>query len=333
MRIRYRLRMNKLWANSIRSGLLAISLLGMQFNPLTCNHVWGQAGRGTAPNLQGQRRAVLVDIEEEVREQNPLQERNQFQLTREQLDYWIFNNPYELARDNQRALVELEIVQLESVCELSPEQKRILQIAAAGELQRLVSVRKVLQSRYADRTYKQNKIGKVYQELQAYQKLLVRRSFDSKSLVLKSLPSILDPSQRARFAAWQEERQRAEQRAQIDAALAEIEKQVPLTIAQREQLIGLIESHTRPVAAPAENNIQPGIGRLAQLNGVSPELFQAFLQPPQWETLQTIILARRGLQRMLRDNQLLLAPPQEAAVPNAVVEPAAADVLVQEAAQ
>src|SRR5690606_17119835 len=106
------------------------------------------------------RRAVLVDIEEEVRQQNPhLDEGNQFQLTPEQLDYWVFNNTYEMARENHQALIKLEIAQLDATCGLSAEQQRLLQVAGAGELQRLANVRTVLQSRYAGRTYDQNKLG------------------------------------------------------------------------------------------------------------------------------------------------------------------------------
>ncbi len=279
--------------------------------------VLSAAGSGLAQgprviSVNGQppeRRAVLVDIEEETRQQDPNHGGNQFQLTVEQLDYWIFNNSFEMAHENHQALIVLEIAQLDAACDLSAEQKQLLQLAGAGELQRQADIRTVLQARYAGRTYDQNKVGEVYQELQRYQSLLHRRSLDSKSYLLKLLPSILDPSQTARFEAWQEQRHRAEYRAQIVGAIADIEKQIPLTITQRERLFELFETQTRPVsAAAAAQHINPSVGRMAQLNDVPADAFQAFLQPPQWEILQTIFGAWRGYARVLREQNLLLDP-------------------------
>lgn len=318
------------------SGLLAMFASAVLLSQLTLAPAQAQGPRGNAlTSQQTARRAVLVDIEEEGRQQNPqLDEGNHFQLTAEQLDYWVFNNTYEMARENHQALIKLEIAQLDATCGLTAEQQRLLQVAGAGELQRLTNFRAVLQARYADRTYDQNKLGEVYQELQPYQRQFQRRGLDSASLLLKLLPAILDEAQTARFAAWQQERQRVEQRAQIDAAIADIEQQVPLTIAQRERLIELFQTHTRPVAtAAAAQHISPSIGRLAQLNDVSPEAFQAFLEPPQWEALQTVVLSRRGYLRMLRDQNLLLDPLPPPAQADAVADEAAADSRVQESSQ
>jgi|GEM_PF-2176562 len=335
MRLHIRMQMHTWFLCPGGFRLHALLIVVLLIGQIAADQALAQAPRSAAmTGLQAPRRAVLVDIEEEVRQQNPNQDGNHFELTAEQLDYWVFNNTYEMAHEHHQALIKLEIAQLDAACGLSAEQRQMLRIAGAGELQRLADVRTVLQARYAGRIYDQNKIGEVFQELQPYQRQFQRRGLDPESLLLKLLPSLLEKSQTANFSAWQAERQRAEQHRQIEAAIADIEQQVPLTIAQRGQLTELFQTHTRPVSpAAAAQHISAGLGRLTQLNSVPAAEFEAFLAPPQWEALQAVFLPHRGYLRLLRDQNLLLDLPPAPTNPAAAVDDAAAVTRDQEAPQ
>ncbi len=333
MRLSNQPQTNKWLTDRGGAGLMVVLITVHLCGQLAGDRAYAQASRSvsgaTMTGLQTPRRAVLVDIEEEIRQQNPNQNGGHFEMTAEQLDHWVFENSYEMARQNHQTLIKLEIAQLDAACGLSPEQKRLLQLAGAGELQRFANIRTVLQARYAGRTYDQNKLGEVFQELQPYQALFQRRSLGSESLVIKLLPTLLDESQSERFSDWLEKRKLVEQRRQIDAAVALIEQQVPLTITQREQLVELFQSHTRPISADAsERHISTGLGRLAQLNDVPPAAFQAFLDPPQWEALQAVFLPQRGHMRWLKEQNLLLEQSPTPAKQDAPVKDATIDAAV-----
>lgn len=256
-------------------------------------------------------REVLVEVEGDRQQRGPLPQQNLFTPTAESLDQWVFNLPAEEASKNFDQLVQMEIERIDQICRLSPEQSQLLQLAGESEKQRIRRQLQLLHAKYADRQYEQHRVGAIYQNVKQLQSRVHRRPLSASSMLLRLLTSILDDEQAARWTAWEQDRQRARLRREISKAVARIDQHVPLRSEQRNALIRLLEAEVQLVAQPqdAENVVVAQMmteAVLAQMNGVAPESFQAFLEPPQWEAMQEVFTPHRGQFQLLQQRRLLM---------------------------
>jgi hypothetical protein len=290
-----------------------------------------RARPGSAANVSPAQRGVLVDIEEEVRVHGAGVAEHLMTLTSETIDQWIFNGPPDNARENYQSMINSEIQQIDAACTLSAEQKQMLQLAGAGELQNIREAVAMLHTQYAGRTFEQDKLGEVYQEFQKVQQHFLRRPLDSKSLLFKLVPTLLSPEQEELFAGWVDARQRMQLRGQIDAAVAVIEQRVPILHSQRQNLIELLESEILLVMPDADQFAfvirQNAV--LAQMNAIDGDKFLAFLNKAQWEAVQEVFLPHRSELRNLQQRGLI----QKMLRPARAHQPPVVDELDQQRAQ
>jgi hypothetical protein len=239
-------------------------------------------------------RDVLVDIVDdvEVAKLNLVAARHEplpLLLTVEQLDEWLFDGPIEKAEKKYRDQVNLEIAQIVTACDASAEQKRLLEFAAAGDLQEILDGRLELQSRYVGYSYPWNQRNVLLDEVSVlrnqFKVLLGRSSFDAKSSVYRLHSTIFSPSQVEKFVELIRARKLYMIRNRIDVSIAKIEQEVPLRDSQREALAQLLEIR---LPNGYENGGPSWI--ISQLQFVAPEVFMGFLSGVQWKTLKSVYL-------------------------------------------
>ncbi len=238
-------------------------------------------------------RAVLVEVQDETAEQLAGRQVGQFVMTPEMLEQWAYGTTALAAGELHRSLVAMEISQLDSICGLSTEQKRVLNLAGAGEMQRIRESLLPLHAKFVGKTYEQDKMGKIFQEISQIQSKmpLHRQPLDPSSLLFKLLATTLDDSQAERLSAWQADRSLARLKAQIAVTLAGLEQQIPLCDSQRQELTRLLEIHLKPSDDQplAANAMRRGVSTLLpQIAALDPEVFESVFdeaQLAQWETI------------------------------------------------
>jgi hypothetical protein len=244
-------------------------------------------GGSSAPSISAPARAVLVDVEDVQQENERAAGRVEMTLDQQQLDRLLFSNSQEQHRHHYHMLLKSEIEQIDGACGLTAEQKQMLEVAGAGELQNINEIAHYLRALHVGQTYDQNELNAVYQSIRLWQAKLKRKPLDPNSLVYKVLLSTLDEQQTAHLAKWTAERRRIQLRHQITTAVTTLEVKVPLRSAQRHALIQLLEEKIQ--STHQARGLDQGTGAaeiLATLHAIPMEAFATILEEGQLEALQ-----------------------------------------------
>lgn len=188
--------------------------------------------------------------------------------------------------------IELQLAEIDRVCQLSEPQKQKLQLAARGDRQRLLSEAAMLRLKFEKLMKGQkgndpNAFNEVWQqmheELQPLQMRMARGlTFDPKSLFMKVLPKTLTAEQQKAYDAVASERLRFRYEASVASSLHQLDDVVVINEKQREGLTTVLLAMPPPKQS-GQYNVYVIWMRLGM---VPEEKLKPLFNADQWKTLK-----------------------------------------------
>ncbi len=166
----------------------------------------------------------------------------------DQINIQVFRNTFDLEsnREDLKKQLQRRVDEIDVACELSEEQQQKLTLAGTGDITRFFDQLEDLREEYGavgdDRAEKLN----VMREAAVLRRRFERGLFSEESLFAKSLGRTLSAEQNATLGDWTTSRARAKFQAQVESAVADLERRAPLNDFQREQLISCITAAWKP---------------------------------------------------------------------------------------
>ncbi len=266
----------------IRAALLAVSIA-----------VLIAAGHG--PAARGQ------DFEDDAPEPVPPEARNEFVLNAQQFDQWVFGNSNVQgapgARKKMDTLLSLQIEEMDRTCGLSDSQKEKLRLAGRGDVERFFDRVEEKRRELQDKSYEQNKIGELYQQLQPFQATLNGGLFDDGSLFAKIVAKALDPEQAARYESFNRERRTFRYRAKVEMMVLKLSRSLGLRAEQQERFVQAIIEETRPPRRFGQNDYYLV---LYQASTVPEERLRPIFDEAQWGLIQRLLRQGKGYEQFLK---------------------------------
>lgn len=218
----------------ILAGLLGLCVVGLMFQPL----------------LAAEKGVELLEDEVEVIV-DPQVAAEASWMNEENFNRWVFNangggnGTEKEMRAKLLNQAESEIATVDRTCGLTAVQKKKLELAARGDISRLVERieavrRKWLKGKKQTRANVQE-FWKVVQELQVE---VARDRYGPGSMFRKSLISTLTSEQTAKYSVVTKAKRERRNRARVAMAIVQLERYVPLEGEQRTKLAELIEKET-----------------------------------------------------------------------------------------
>ncbi|MCA9131962.1 MAG: hypothetical protein KDA45_02360 [Planctomycetales bacterium] len=224
------------------------------------------------------------------------------QVPREQQDVvsiYLFRGVDEVSyRNRLLQQSQLRIDRLAQVADLQAEQIAKLKLAAHGDVSRFFrEVATVRAQTQHLNVQVQAEMQEAWQMVAPLQQRANRGIWDSDSLLDNVLKATLTAEQSQSYQAYLDERQEAQFRAIVQMTIADMEKSLPLTVQQREELIKLVELH--PLPRQVKPNFEPYVGfvMLTRLTDQeTAQLFDAQQQKAFVQLKQTYQAYVRGVQ-------------------------------------
>jgi hypothetical protein len=231
----------------------------------------------------------------------------------EQFDQWVFNGNAAAGRQRLDAMVALNIEDIERAGQLTEAQKKKMQLAGRGDVKRLFDGYESAKRKFRLLGNDVQKLQDVMPDVGPLQTALRGGSFLDNSILAKSLPHTLTAEQLGKYDMVVTERRALRHRANIEMAVMMLEDSAPLRDAQRQALITLLTTETKPPRKSASYDYYVTI---IQIGHVPEEKLKPLFTDPQWKAASRIINQYRGYEKVWKENGILPGD-DEAGVPAA----------------
>ena len=170
------------------------------------------------------------------------------QWTDDQFDQWVFQQQRDAAGARRRldGFLTLGIEDIDRACRLTEIQKKKLQLAGKGDVQRFFDRYEAVKRKFQLMKDDEQKMQQIWRDISPLQTSLQAGLFHEGSLLVKSLSNTLSGEQSARYDAMAHERRAFHHRATVERAVAMLEQAIPLREAQRRELTALLMNETKP---------------------------------------------------------------------------------------
>jgi hypothetical protein len=228
---------------------------------------------------------------------------NEFVMNDPQFDSWIFQDGGNAGGANPRAKLEnqlaLRIEEVGRSAGLDEPGRRLLLLAGTGDIERFFDRVDAMRRKHRGKTYPQNEIGRIYQELQPLAQQYQSPFFGARSLFGRTLRSALPPEQFARYDALATARRRAQYEARIGVTIESFAQSLGLTADQRNGLEALLRDEAKLPVQLGQNDHYMTLYQVASL---PEDRLRALFDEPQWKILQPQLQQARGMKDWLRQN-------------------------------
>jgi len=182
----------------------------------------------------------------------------EFVLTEQQFNQWLTGGMFGRMAPSEliESQLSVQINRLEELCRLTPDQKEKLLLAGLGDAARFEDRVARLRKKMVNKSYDQNEVNEVFQEIQPLQREYQAGLLGEGSLFNKVLDRTLDESQKLQYEAMQAERRAARYAARVRLYVATLERSAPMTARQRQALLDWLLETTQPPQRFGENDIQ-----------------------------------------------------------------------------
>lgn len=235
-----------------------------------------------------------------------------FDMIERNLDSWIYQGVGgpEQGKARLESHIKVHLEELESLYELTEEQKRKIALAAKGDKRRFLDQVEAAKARVraaAEQDGEQENQANAtmqlaWQEAHALQQRLQSGVFGPASLVRKILPSTLTPEQYAAFEAVDAERTRFRYRAAVEAAVVAFEDLFPLREAERRALMDALIERTPPPKAFGTYNYNYVLYRIATLPA---DALEPHFVAERWKLFQRQTQSFKGMEQFLVQNGIM----------------------------
>lgn len=231
-----------------------------------------------------------------------------FRITEAHVDQWVFGPRMTAATARQLAEARLKarIGSIHQVCGLTPTQRKKLDVAGRGDVKRFFDLVDRMHDEVRRGPIAIDRLGGLTNEAQANGHRLRDRLWGEGSLFGKTLHTILDSEQAARYRrSWTEDGLRAHE-SNINWVLGMIRRKVELSTAQAHSLHVVLLEETRP---PRNSGPWDYFGIMYQASRIPEEKLRPIFEPSEWHTIQREFDEARGMEAKLRASGYLPDDP------------------------
>jgi hypothetical protein len=181
----------------------------------------------------------------------------EFVLTEQQFNQWLTGGMFGRMAPSEliESQLSVRIDRLEEVCRLTPGQKEKLRLAGLGDAARFEDRVAQLREKMVNKSYDQNEVNEIFQEIQPLQREYQAGLLGEGSLFIKVLDRTLDEDQKVEYEAMQAERRAARYAARVRLYVATLERSAPMTARQRQALLDWLLETTQPPQRFGENDV------------------------------------------------------------------------------
>jgi hypothetical protein len=236
-------------------------------------------------------------------------------------DRWVFqNNNDGLAgvRKKLTTMLSLYIDDIDRTCKLSDAQRARVQLAGRGDIKRFYSLYQKVRQKFLEVRQDQQKMQQLWQEINPLQMMAQHGIFDDESLLFRSLHNVLTPEQFSLFDASDRARRDYRHRARIELAVSMFELNVPLTDAQRQELIAALLKLTKPVR---KSGMYAYYILMYQLSQIPEEKLKPLFDDHQWKPIHLQLNQYKAWKPWLKNSGQL--PDEDEEADNHDAKPAA----------
>jgi hypothetical protein len=219
----------------------------------------------------------------------------------EQFDQWVFQQDRNASGARQRLdrFLALRVEDIDRACRLTDAQKKKLQLAGAGDVQRFFDRYDAVKQKFQLMKDDEQKMQQIWQDISPLQTSLQAGLFHDDSLMAKSLHNTLTGEQFTRYDAIARERRAFHHRATIERAVAMLEQGMPLRAAQRRELTTLLTNQTKP---PRKSGQYEYYVIMFQLGRVPEERLKALFDNTQWKVVNRQLDQYKQMEPLLRQS-------------------------------
>ncbi len=195
-------------------------------------------------------------------------------------------------RSQLEDFLSLKIEYVEHTCKINSAQKRKVELAGQGDIKRYFD--RVSEERRAFHQVgsDQEKLGQVYQSINALSTRAQADLFDESSIFAKTLPNTLKPEQHAKYVAARNNSQAKRLRSTLRLIVAAIDTAVGLNDSQRQQLELYLRKNVRlPVKKHQDEDL---LICLIQLSRLPEEPIKQMLDEDQWRLMRHLLVKFRN---------------------------------------
>ncbi len=227
-----------------------------------------------------------------------------FELPANFFDQQVFGGGGNVVQRRRRieAQASLQLEAIDAICDLTDAQKAKLQLAARGDMKRLLDEIDVVRQRFMKARLDQNAFNQVWQDIQPLKARLNVGPYDENSLFFKVVKQTLDSEQTAKYEQAELKRREFHYAATVALFLAMLEKENPLSHEQRQRFQKLLIEETKP---PKKSGQYDYYVVMFQVAKIPEDKIRPIFDAAQWRALQRQVARGRGMQRILEQGGFL----------------------------
>jgi hypothetical protein len=221
----------------------------------------------------------------------------------EQFERRVFQQDGNAFRARQRldSLLAMQIETIDRACKLTDAQKKKLQLAGRGDIKRFFDRYERVKQKSQVIEQDEQKFQEIQQDFNQLRVTLRGGLFHEDSLLVKSMHNTLTSEQFTRYDAMARERRASRHRASIDQAVGILQRGIPLSDAQRRELITLMANETKPSRRPGPYDYDSYV-LLWQLGRLPEEKLKPLFDDKQWQMVKLQLDQVKELEPMLKQS-------------------------------
>lgn len=223
------------------------------------------------------------------------------QFTEQSFMQNVFGNQrtYTAAKKNSEEALQVQIDFVESAVTLSDEQRAKLELAGRADMQRFFNQYEKVKRGMTFGGIPRDEWQQVWQRTQPLSTRYQAGLHGPRSLLIKTINATLSPEQRENFAAMKRDRDVAIFIDNIRMTLSMVDRKVPLTRKQRQDVIDMLVKESTPPDFYGQSSMHFYVvmGRMADLP--QPELKKIFTDK-EWKVIDAMLRQAKAMERTLK---------------------------------
>jgi len=226
-------------------------------------------------------------------------------VTDEQFDQWVFQQHRNAAgaRKSMNSQLVLQTEHIDRACALTDVQKNKLQLAGRGDIKRFFDRYEEIKWKFKLIQHDQQKANQIWQDINPLQMTLRSGLFHADSFFYKTVRNTLSDDQFTSYTTVDHKRRKLHHRAQVELTVAVLEQGIPLRDEQRQKLIELLLSETKPPRKSGQHDYYVIMYRISRM---PKERIRPLFDDIQWKVLTQQLAQAKGMEHWLKKSGYLL---------------------------
>lgn len=266
---------------------------------------------------------ALLRAQEAPVERDPLDEEEvvregRFEVSEKFFDSWLFRRGEDAAaaRKGLEEQLSLRLDDVGRVGAMSPAERQKLELAGKGDIERYFERVEQVRRKFLEVRRNAEKFNEIWRDIQPLQRNLQFGLFEASSFFRKALGRSVSSDLAARYEAELKERRSFRHRAALELFVAMLDDVLPLEGPQRERILDLLTSRTRPQRDTSDHDLYVILWQTAR---IPEDDIKPIFTEDQWKLLDQQFQQAKGLEPYLRENGSLALegdpPPKEEETP------------------